>query len=400
MEYPHYAFSAEFGSFVAEAKYAKELGKYLFYDEKKDIFLDKDGNIVDITGLDIFPRTGVLQADALINAIYNHGGTSTWVKVADGEKVMSWPDYIRTKRTNLIMSGKEILENPNKIIELFGEGHVFFKTKVKNYSQVLDVCKLLEREGNFYKALEAHKDDDFILSDVVDIIEDDYGMREYRCYVVDGKPLNISRVHDFLVGTVSPDLEHKVLEIMESVKDTDFPRNLVIDLFEYKDSNGEVCLDVLECNPIIASGTYLYNSVFGRKGHLNHMPTGNSMDPYDTIPEEKLKYGPVDMYSTDSKVKGRPSICFELPGGFAADLVSFAMFGSSSKGMFIHFDTTSNIDPTNIGSVLDLSTIESDSDLDSDDSIFGRTNNDGVDELVKQLLKSRKVSNEQDAEEE
>ena len=40
MEYPHYAFSAEFGSFVAEAKYAKELGKYLFYDEKKDIFLD------------------------------------------------------------------------------------------------------------------------------------------------------------------------------------------------------------------------------------------------------------------------------------------------------------------------------------------------------------------------
>ena len=165
MEYPHYAFSAEFGSFVAEAKYAKELGKYLFYDEKKDIFLDKDGNIVDITGLDIFPRTGVLQADALINAIYNHGGTSTWVKVDDGEKVMSWPDYIRTKRTNLIMSGKEILENPNKIIELFGEGHVFFKTKVKNYSQVLDVCKLLEREGNFYKVLEAHKDDDFILSE-------------------------------------------------------------------------------------------------------------------------------------------------------------------------------------------------------------------------------------------
>ena len=104
MEYPHYAFSAEFGSFVAEAKYAKELGKYLFYDEKKDIFLDKDGNIVDITGLDIFPRTGVLQADVLINAIYNHGGTSTWVKVDDGEKVMSWPDYIRTKRTNLIMS--------------------------------------------------------------------------------------------------------------------------------------------------------------------------------------------------------------------------------------------------------------------------------------------------------
>ena len=156
--------------------------------------------------------------------------------------------------------------------------------------------------------------------------------------------------------------------------------------------------DIIPGETIIASGTYLYNSVFGRKGHLNHMPFDNSLDPYDTIPEEKMKYGPVEMYSTDSKIKGRPSICFELPGGFAADLVSFAMFGSSSKGMFIHFDTVGNINPLNIGSICDFDTIKSDSDLDKDDSIFGRSNNDGVDDLVKKLLKSKRISNEQDAE--
>ena len=72
MKYPYYAFSSEFGTFALEAKYAKDLDKYLFYDEKKDIFLDKNGNEVDITGLDILPRTGVLQAEALVNAIYSH----------------------------------------------------------------------------------------------------------------------------------------------------------------------------------------------------------------------------------------------------------------------------------------------------------------------------------------
>lgn len=383
MRYPYYAFSSEFGSFALEAKYAKDLGKYLFYDEKKDVFLDKDGNEVDITGLDILPRTGVLQAERLVDAIYEHGGHSTWVKQGDYEKTLDWPDYIRTKRTNIIMSGREILEQPEKIIELFGVDRVFFKTKNKNYSQVLSVETLLKKEGGFYEALKAHQDDDFILSDVVEIKEDDFGMREFRGYVFDGKIGNISRVHDYLVGIVNPDLEYKILDVLKELEGTDFPRSFVIDLFEYVDENGETCLDVLECNPLVASGTYLYNSVFGRKGYLNHMPMNHSMDPYDTIPPEKMKYGPVEMFSKDSKVKGRPSICYELPGGFAADIISFSMFGTGSKGMHIHFDTHHNINPLNIGSVELVKLIESDEEFESG----GLDADTSDDDLIKQLIK-------------
>lgn len=392
MSYPYYAFSAEFGTFVNEAKYARDLGKYLFYDEKKDVFLDKDGNVVDVTGLDILPRTGVLQAKALVDAIYNHGAFSTWVKQGDYEKVLDWPDYIKTKRRNMIVSGSEILENPEKLMEIFGVGDVFFKTKEKNYSQIISMEKLLSKEGSFYEALCAHKDDDFIISDVVDIREDDFGMREFRAFVVDGRAINISRVHDYLVGIVNPDFEYKVLEVMDSVKDTDFPRCLVIDMFEYYDENGNVQIDVLECNPFVASGTYLYNSVFGTKGYLNHIPMNtNSMDPYETIPEEKMRYGPVELYSKDSKIKGRPSICYELPGGFAADLVTYSLFGHGSKGVFLHFDTCGSINPSNIGSLADMEIMESDSDFD-------RSDNQSVDDIVKKLLKSKKVENESDVE--
>ena len=393
MKYPYYAFSAEFGSFELEAKYAKDLGKYLFYDEDKDIFLDKDGNQVDITGLDILPRTGVLQAKALVDAIYRHGATSTWVKPGDYEKVLAWPDYIKTIRRNMIVSGREILENPEKIMEIFGVGDVFFKTKEKNYSQIISMEKLLSKEGGFYEALKAHQDDDFILSDVVDIRKDEFGMREFRAFVVDGRPVNISRVHDYLVGIVNPDFEYKVIEVMDSVKDTDFPRCLVIDMFEYYDENGEVKIDVLECNPFIASGTYLYNSVFGRKGYLNHIPMDGSMDPYETIPDEKMKYGPVEMYSKDSKVKGRPSICYELPGGFAADIISYSMFGKASNGMFLHFDTSDSINPFNIGAI-QLTDITCDEDLDCVDS---RDTAEDVKLLMKKLTEAKRVSSEEEA---
>ena len=156
-------------------------------------------------------------------------------------------------------------------------------------------------------------------------------------------------------------------------------------------------IDVLECNPFIASGTYLYNSVFGRKGYLNHMPMDGSMDPYETIPDEKMKYGPVEMYSKDSKIKGRPSICYELPGGFAADIISYSMFGKASNGMFLHFETSRNLDPTNIGPIdLSMSVIE------SDEGFVDSHPEEDVDVamLIKKLKESKRISNEADASEE
>ena len=376
MEYPYYAFSQIFGSFVAEAEYAKELGKYLFYDEDKDAFLDKDGNLVDITGYDIFPRTGIVDAEKLVEALYRHGGFSTFVKIGDYEKTLNWPNYVSTKRHNVIMTGQEILDNGKKIIEEFGSDKVFFKTKRKNYSQVLPVERLLEREGAFYNTLKEHKDDDFIISDVVNIVEDEFGNLEYRAYVTNGGLNNVSRVHDYLVGYVSPEVSEFIEGIIKELKSTDFPTSFVIDVFECKDENGQSYLDVLECNPIVASGTYLYNSIFGRRGYLNHVPFRGDFDPFDTIPYEKLKYGPKELYSKTSHHKGRPSICYNLSGGFAGDLMSFNLFGRASNGMYIHIDYNRDIDPTNIGLG---NQIDSDDDIiDSDDNII---------DDVKQLLK-------------
>ncbi len=372
-----YCFSTEQGSFYGDAQYAKEIGKFIFYDEKKDEFTDKDGNIVDVMGMEILPRTGVLQATALIEALDRHGAKSI-VKMGDYEQTLAWPKYIETKRRNVLMSGKEILDNMESIIEMFGPGEIFFKTKNKNYSQIIDIARLVDPNDALHQALMVHLNDDFIISDVVDIVRDKYGPLEYRGFVVDGELFNVSRISDFLMCGVPKDCIKRMKEVIEEAKKTGFQKTFVVDLFYYKDSSGNISLDVLECNPLIASGTYLYNSVFSKSCDLEHSDVKK-------IPIEKMKYGRSNMYSEDIVVKSCPSICYELPGGFAADVVSYMMFGRASNGMFMHFDFSENVSPLNIGMI---SMDDVGEHVLSSDSDFGVQSDDDAETLVeRQLIK-------------
>ena len=377
MVYPKYCFSTTEGTFRSDSLYAKELGIYIFYDEKKDIFIDKDNNIVDIKEMDLFPRTGVLQAKALVDSILKHGGKPL-VTHDDYETTLNWPNYVKTNRKNVIMSGKEIIENPNYILELFGEDSVFFKTKNKNYSGIIEIEKLLNKDDSFYKAISAHLDDDFIISEVIDIVQDEYGPLEYRGFVVNGKLLNVSRVHDFLLCTVPENVVSKMQQTIEELDSTSFPKSFVVDVFVCRDDKENTFVDVLECNPIVASGTYLYNSVFDSTEDFLHKC------PSASIPVEKIKYGYTSEYGFDVKNKPIPSICYQLPGGFAADILSFAFFDAPSNGMFLHIDSFSSLSLGNLGLT---EVISSDSDFESEDHESSK-------EKVFRLLKEDAISDD------
>lgn len=380
----YYCYSIKKGLFDTEMNQAKDLGVYLFYDEDKDLFLDQNNNIIDIKDKKIFPRTGVLQAPTLLNAISKHKGISI-IDNIDYEKTLNWPMYINTQRTSIIISGKEIIANPDAIIDQFGMDSVFFKTKDKNYSQVIEIDKFLDKESPFYKALETHQDDEFIISDVVEIIETETGMLEYRAFIVEGEIFNISRAHDYLLGNIPENVLEKLTSMITKLKDTDFPTSYVMDLFICKGKENKTYVDVLECNPICSSGTYLYNSVLQKTSDLVHNC------PSRAIPVEKIKFGPASQYGFDVRCGTRASIYYELPGGFAADITSFALFGTpSSKMSYIHIDTCSNIDPSNIF-IGEMETITSDSEY-TDYSELGIKiptikNPMSVEEAIKQLKK-------------
>jgi len=364
----YYCYNIKKGLFDDEMKYAKDLGSYLFYDKEKDLFLDKDDNIVDIKGKKIFPRTGAIQSPKLLEALMRHEADSI-LNIDDYQRTLNWPKYIKTERRNIIMNGQQIIENPEKIVELFGKDKIFFKTKNKNYSDIIDVYKFLDKNSSFYKTLYEHQLDDFIISDVVNIIEDKIGKLEYRAFIIEGEIYNISRIHDYLLESIPKIVLKKLKDTINYLKDTNFPKSYVIDLFVTKDKNEKIIVDILECNPIIGSGTYLYNSIFSKSTDLLHEC------PSASIPIEKIKYGPVTEYGYDIKNKSIPSICYNLPGGFAADLASFSLLGTkSSKNQYFHFSSENQFNLTNINnsslkpitSDLDLSDLKP---LDSDDKV-------------------------------
>lgn len=321
--------------FLSEIAYAKDLGVYVGYDEKTKKFYDKDGNETNIKDKVILVRDGAYQTKDTIQAVIDAGGKPL-NSLEEFDKVLSWPNYVQTKRTVELLKGSQILDCPQYIINRFGSDKIFFKTKVKNYSQVIEVDELCNPDSAIKKAIKQHKDDEFILSDVLDIEYDSNGMVEYRGFIINNNLTSISRINDYLMGTIPHSVVQKMSSIVESLKDTDFPNSYVLDICVCKGKNG-CFLDVLECNPIECSGTYLYNSVLPHQVDLFHNC------PKGSIPIEKIKYGPKEAYSYATEACTTPSIIYEFPGGFAADVLCIKLLGTpSTPGSFIHIDKASN----------------------------------------------------------
>lgn len=366
----YYCYDEEQGLFQEEKKHAKDIGLFIIYDDKKDQFFDKDGKQIDIAGQEIFVRTGVFQTQDLVDTVIRHNGLSLTTK-NDYEKVSKWPNYVKTSRKVMLLTGQQIIENPQTIIDNFGTGEIFFKTREKNYSGIVDVSKIVDEEAPFHKAIEAHLEDDFIVSDVVEIEEDEIGNIEYRAFIVNNKLLNVSRIHGYLLGQIPEYVITRYNELILSLKDTDFSNSYVMDLFVCKGKNGDKnTLEVLECNPIEASGTYLYNSPFINTYDLLHTC------PSVSLPSEKKKYWNMKYCSYDKVNTTVPSILYNLAGGFAADVLSYTFLGEkTTKGQVFHvsFETKENLNPMNIGLqatsplVEDFNCFDSDSDFNEED---------------------------------
>lgn len=290
----YYCYNIEACLFDNEKEYAKEIGVYLFYDEMQDVFVDKDNNIIDIENKVCFIRTGVYEEDDLMNAVIRHKGKLLTSK-DDSIKVLNWPNYLKTKRKATIFSGQEIIDNLDKIVKTYGNKNLFFKTKDKNYSQIIDVSVLCDKTSSLYKALEIHAKEDFIISEDVNIIENECGPFEYRCFIVNNKILNISRVNDYLLEQIPDDIINKANEIIDKLKNSDFPDCYVLDLFLYEDKNHNQILDILECNSIESSGTYLYNSVFIDNYDIKYT------NPRESIPKEKIMYEDTSKFSYNAE---------------------------------------------------------------------------------------------------
>ena len=151
----------------------------------------------------------------------------------------------------------------------------------------------------------------------LDIKEDKIGTKEYRCVVIDGKIYNISR----LTFCQNHKIENKVLDFALNIV-KNYPGTYVVDLME--DSNG--LIDIVEFNPIEASGMYLYNSICDKSLDLKHD---------NTDLDKKIIAAEVIKPVLNSRCK------WNNYGMFASDLRSICMIGERGALFFSDsFDDT------------------------------------------------------------
>lgn len=306
-----------------EMKLVKQRGNGILYDSELHRFEDFDHNEIDITGEVIFPRTGVAQIYDLLDEIVRQGGTPAFSK-DEMEQVRKWPKYVQTKRTGHMLTGKDLLDEEviERLEQIYGT-EFFMKTLRKDFSGIIPIELLKDKECAFYKTLVHHPDTEFFISEKVNIEQDQYGKKEYRCFVVDGEIYNISRFTSRILHEIDPQVLEKLQNIVASLKGS-FPKNYVLDVFEYE-LNGEKDLDVLEFNSIDASGLYLYNSCIEKSDDLLHKNPRHVATEFVSVLEECTSQG---------QITGDAKNLYSIPDTFSNDLSCMCVVGMLGARVF------------------------------------------------------------------
>lgn len=332
-----------------EIEYAISKKVFIYYDEEEQVFKDENENKIDVQNKKVFPVSFIFQLPALIKALTDNGAiipnTMEQIKCVE-----EWYNHIVTKRNMISFTG-DMVRDPeflNYIYEVFGRNpEVFLKTSKKDFNGLIDLSELYDKDSDLRKAFAYHEDEEFLLSEQVEINEDEIGREEYRIFIYQGRIMNISRITDTVYHSIPDTLIEYIEDLLTSIP-KNFPKTFVLDVFSY----GHM-YDVLECNPIEASGRYLYNSVFSISNDLTHTNI-------EAIPEEKdsTKVS----YSTEDTMK--PSTLVKVKGSFAKDYYDIKRYGKRVDG-FVHIFGLPEGIKIDLDSLLgSMTTIEEDSNLE------------------------------------
>lgn len=246
---------------------AKQKGKLLLFDLRTQTFIDYNGNVIDISGKEIFPRCKIQESEQLLNAIENNGGKSI-VTLADSKIVENWFDYIDVQRKFLRTTFGEIQNNLHFYEKKYGN-KFFLKTVKKQFSNICHIMQMDNSKGLFSyvghslfggNMLISDNSTPVLVTDALSIIKDDYGKREWRVFVVKNKIWCISRASDDLVD-IEPYVIEKIQKKINNLSEISiFPSSYCVDFFEY-DNHGEVIFDICEFNSIESSGVYRNNDL-------------------------------------------------------------------------------------------------------------------------------------------
>lgn len=303
-----------------DIKYAKSKNVFIYYDEQEDTFKDTNDNIVNVEGQMVIPSSFVFQLPKMIEALEKAKAIIPNTN-EDIKKVEEWYKYVETQRLIMPFTGSDVKDPEflNFIIEMFKDKmSVFLKTRNKDFNGIIDIEDLVNEDSDLRKAFAYHEDEEFIISERVEINEDELGQEEYRFLVFNGQILNVSRITDTTYHKIPIEAIEYANRVIESLPKS-FPRTFTLDIFSYQNM-----YDIIEFNPLEASGRYLYNSIFTASDDLTH-------EDIECIPEERDKEEVSYEVTKDLKA----STLKKVQGTFAQDYDDIKRYGKRVEG-FVH----------------------------------------------------------------
>ena len=241
----------------------------------------------------------------------------------DIELILEWYKYIETKRELVNFTGKELKDNSFQtyLFEKFGsDAEIFLKTKNKDFNGIVDLSELLNGKSPLRKAFEYHQDEEFLISEKVNIDEDEMGKVEYRAFIYKGKIMNVSRFVDKRYHQIPPEVINYINIVLEDLPER-FPKTFVLDIVSYNS-----ILDICELNPYEGSGKYLYNTVFEESPDLTH-------EQMTKVPKER-ENAELSFYTVE---KLEASTTKTIKESFSKDYNDIVLFGQRING-FVHID--------------------------------------------------------------
>lgn len=253
----------------------------IFFDRTTKKFYDEVGEI-DVKDKVIFPRSFISYADELLERLEVSGAISIQTR-RDTNLITYWPSRVQPLHRTVIMTTyKEFQQNYKSYKSIFSK--VFLKTaKKSSIRAVLSFYGGVTVDGKDYFIIKPYLwdlglEDEIFLSDAFESIEDtenNMRCREYRAFIVGGKVLSLSRSYvDYptLVPDKVKDFVSKQVNRISNIKD--FPLSYVLDVGEVN-INGKDVVDIIEFNPIAASGLEVCNLL--EEEILSIKKTGNGL---------------------------------------------------------------------------------------------------------------------------
>ena len=253
---------------ILQKEYARKMEKLFIGDLSKQQILNESNCPISLVGQKVLLRCTYDNMIAGLRLLKKYG-VETIETETDIIKIESWYKLNLTQRKFAEISLFDI-ENDffnKEALRLFSQGYnIFLKSIHKGFSAVINPMRIIQHDQELIRFLKRQCEKhgvNLLLTNYYKMKTDSIGTRESRHIIINNNVINSSRFLSNLSHTVPKTHIIKAGEKAEAIRMIKhFPKNYVLDVGDFVDSDNILYLDIVEINPLTCSMCYVNNSIF------------------------------------------------------------------------------------------------------------------------------------------